>query len=246
MKKFIVSLCLIVLLNLDITSAAPENNSGICLDDFSSMKPAFSLSVRNDKPIANRGDTIYMEVFATGYGSVKKPAKIYFVVPKNLVDENKVFGSATLLSGFDGYTFTDFQQVQLENSSVFAVNVYEYMFKQRQISEKCFLSSINGERKYGLKERFFPPVLISINISNEADPGDHSLKYVLSYSDGIEWYQSEETVKIHVNNYWEEHLGYYNIITILSSLGIVSLFIYIIKNITKLFTKSSNHEARKN
>ena len=57
-----------------------------------------------------------------------------------------------------------------------------------------------------------------------ASAGDNEATLVLTYSDGVYWYQSREDVSFHVNNFFEEYQAIMAIVAIVSSLlALVSL-----------------------
>lgn len=50
-----------------------------------------------------------------------------------------------------------------------------------------------------------PPILFNAKSKEKIKPGDYTINVIFHYSDGNEWYQNKESIRVHVNNPIEEN-----------------------------------------
>ncbi len=74
-----------------------------------------------------------------------------------------------------------------------------------------------GEYRYNRSAR--APLTFNFLFADSASPGDYEISFILSYKNGSQWYQSEKTIPVHVNNWYEQ--GSYQLLLLF--IGILSI-----------------------
>lgn len=193
-KNVIIFIVFVIFSNIHYASA---NNEVYCPDDYSNMKPSFSLAAKIDKPVINTGETINIQVYISGYGHVENITKIYASLPTGLVDDGTNFS--------DIYVF-DRKVATVDTSNAFYLNINPFLFKQIN-QENCHTVLIRSELKDYSSGEGVNPISVVINTSDNAPSGDNKIDLILTYSDGEKWYQDKQEVRFHINSFWETPSG---------------------------------------
>lgn len=165
--------------------------------------PSYSIITYPKHYAVDKGDTVKVNIHITGVGDVDAN-KLWISIPPKVVK-----GNIELIE----YIF-DFDKKQpispptsysLEN--FFGGSLSEEYFK---IVKEPFISF--GEPLIKVDGKKEAPVAFMFNVSDNAPEGDHEILIILFYKNGTQWYQSQETVEIHVNYWHEEHIIQYAII----------------------------------
>lgn len=209
-------------------SAASEQTSRGqgCFDNYYlNMEPSLSLAIRNNNPIINKGDTIHIEIFISGYGHSANITKIYATLPIGLVDDNTIFGNGYYVD----YNYTDknWTKQSFPLTPGYAHSFYIYLpgnYFQQDPTEtnNCPQVYLFTEEEFNISGEWIAPIGININTSKKASDGENKLFFILTYSDGKKWYQDKQEVSVHINSWQEENNTVYTILIGFIGAGLVA------------------------
>lgn len=214
-KNILVIIGFVILSNVYYASAASEQVSSgqACIDNFySNMEPSLSLAVRNNNPIINKGDTINLEIYISGYGHIANITKIYVTLPMGLIDDNTTFGNYYIQQ----YNSTEWTSPEYPMTPDMATGLGVYLpadlFQQTYYTINCSQLLIFTESQEFASGKFRAPIGMYFKTSKKASDGENKISIILTYSDGKKWYQDKEEVSVHINSWQEEHATLYTIL----------------------------------
>jgi hypothetical protein len=184
LRTIVISLICLLLLTAIFTL---NDTNNIVL---ANSKVALSLIIRNRTPVIEAGDTLEIEVFISGDGI---PVK------------NKLSVSWSSLHVIDRdnpgvYVASDNKSVGIDPFGIaidFGPSHFSYApestppyFGIPQIMSETMSNSI-------------PFLLLKINTTKSAPPGDYDITFVFTYSDNQSIYQDYKTAQFHISSLWE-------------------------------------------
>lgn len=174
-----------------------------CVGAVYSQHPNYKLIIIPNEMDTNPGEIITLSVYISGSGYVKRN-KINFFLPPNLFDEEHIGTGYSNIGCEDNGTgkkpifFEKYNPLNATDlTNIMGASLVDCSFWFQEKVDYHFMEPfITSEQNSTLDWVF--------NISKNAHPGDYVLRFVFTYTeDGLDYYQDEEQVKIHVNN-WEE------------------------------------------
>lgn len=179
------------------------------------QRVAYSLTTRNRNPVVDPGETMEIEVFLSGYGMPEKnklfiqwsaPVVINQNRPGELVTSIKcatdpATGNMWPIVGEKGLHSTKLDPVGLVgslNRGYFLVAHSEY--------DEFGLGPVISE--YAPDPLRAPPLLLRLNIDQDAPSGDYEVAFIFTYSKERELMQDYKAVPFHVTSRWERNQEY--------------------------------------
>lgn len=211
------------------------------------MDSLYSLVPRIRKPRICRGDKIQIELYITGYGSRIRDNKLHILYSSPFLDideDNKVgnitFCVKSLLDNNGNITGiltgnnkvinkktdkleTAIQTVLLDATGMTITLNSGYFLSFQELNEILRRPVDRKDKTYigECKYDNHPPILINLNTSKKAPPGDHMITFTLFYSDNNVIKLDQKHIIIHINNWIEQHSKLLQIVAI--TLGLVAL-----------------------
>lgn len=194
------------------------------------LSPSYEIITKVLEPTINRGDTLEIEVYFSGFGYTKiNDTKLYVSYPLKVLDNtNPGEVIHTIVVGTEYNESSKRWQYIIKSDSQKIGNISTII----QLSNSYFLkdfvvcnenpadrsiSPIHGELKPGGN----PPLLLKLNTYEGSESGDNEIKIVLTYSDGKNTYTYPHIVKFHINSFSEEHNIWYSfLLAILAPIAI--------------------------
>jgi hypothetical protein len=165
---------------------------------------SYSLIIYSNSNVLNPNDLCEIGVFVPGEGKIDL-AKVSVIIPHELARDGYIrsFKPEPICND---YCCTGFD-LSNENWIVYTSKMYAILRKD-YFKPMCSIpDSLLSEYSIRIMDtnKLYTPINIRFNISKNVNPGDYSLKFILFYKDGNNWYQDEDTIKIHVNNFYEQY-----------------------------------------
>jgi len=209
-KNRLLLIGIVILSNIYYASATSEQASSgqACSDNyFLNMEPSLSLAVRNNNPIINKGETINLEIYISGFGHIANFTKIYATLPIGLVDNNISFGNYYVFEYNDTYKNLTKKSFSMDPtySETFSMWINGIYLQQAYSGENCPQLMLLTEKQAFASGEWIAPIGINFNTSKNAPEGDNKINLILTYSDGKKWYQDKRDVSYHINSWEEEH-----------------------------------------
>lgn len=197
-----------------------------------SNKPGnYEVTMRASKVILNKGDSLSLDIFFTGYGLIGN-SKI-FLITSDSIFSNKSEFSFDIRRNFEKnrYEFGAHKIPMFKDNMIFAslsgLDIpdstwhYPTMFFD---ADTAIESNMIFTEQYSGQKAPFGFNLIS---RKNAEGGDYNIKIYFTYYNGIEWKSSTDNVSIHINSTFEK---YQNPLAIL---GLVFAFISVYPSFAK-------------
>lgn len=210
-----------------------------------SGEPSYSLLIKTSNTQLNPKNNFTFDIFLSGLGNVDF-SKLVVSISRDIVKGGKV-----------NYTEIDYDDCTadpINNSKELCgktisgpvdpsfwtpvSNDYYRTVKnkelQNEFSGKLVGAATIGELTYALKpdQPQRAPFSVSFVIADDAPPGDHNIEIVYTYGNKGKWFQDKQTIKIHVNRFYEKE-WFHKITTLLAYLSIVVLSMQFIIGIKK-------------
>lgn len=170
------------------------------VDSFSSMPGDYKIIARNLNWVISPGDRMTIEVYITGYGTIKQN-KLGIYESANIIDcENE----KSILTSFNGKKGGSFSELGI---ILKIPDTYFYIAKKENLSIK---SEVNSKGA---------PIELRLKTKDNITPGIYSIDFYLTYFNGKEWRVSKQQAKFKIQNFFERNEGTLKWLTILGSLA---------------------------
>jgi hypothetical protein len=165
-------------------------------------KPYYFLSISISSTFLNRGDACKIWIFISGEG---KPSKtiVFYDIPNELLKNRAIMVYEPKgLYKKDCYYFDLETQNWFPKTSKMYTTLYESCF-----SPSCYDKNIPicGATVFDKNGNLVAPINIEFDIDKKTKPGDYALKFHLYYKYENNTYNDEDTIKIHVNSFYEQY-----------------------------------------
>jgi hypothetical protein len=207
-----------VLLMLGCCNFVSASDSGTSLPAGSNdgQEPSYVVVTRVLNPRINKGDTLEIEVYFSGYGHVDR-AKLQTFYAPGVPDPTKSGQIKHVVMDEDLNVFT--KDSVLDEVGIWAGLSESYFqpdssFPSDHMSDpnKCGVVRVRGE----MKRPEGAPLTLKINTFRVAPfglfvgsvEGDNELQMTLTYTSGNSTFTYPHTVRFHINSFWEEFGGY--------------------------------------
>lgn len=180
---------------------------------FTDLKPSYQIISLVDKNVIDAGDEFVIFIQIVGQGIVK--SNLFYVA----------FPPQFLNPKYRGYT--EYYIIDAANNKAFWFNErpckigfdpqgYMTVLPKAIFGEFVPNSpGIWGERVY----QDHSPIVLNVRTDPNAPPGDRLIKFSLLYSDGKEWYHTQEETSIHIRDWYEKWLNQILITALLPIIG---------------------------
>jgi len=215
--RTIIILCLLFITAISIL----WHPSGV----FADSPVIYSLVIRNVTPQIKPGDTLEIIVLFSGFG-IPLQNKLYIAWSSNSVIEQSNPGYYTVGNG---------QPVGIDPNGLMV-----------DFDNNLFSITTGGSGKYP-PDYGFPlvvgetslnnqyPIVLTINTSKKAPPGDYDITFVFTYSDNQNIYQDFKTTPFHISSTWERNQLKFQIAAV--SIALASLLLVATFNVLRYIKK---------
>jgi len=164
----------------------------------------YGLVARTSSDIMDPGETLVIELYISGYGSIESSKLIFYPSPGVVDSDDKdsyvLFG----IHGKKGLGVWGAQRHQLHpdgNAIGFTGGAYKSEWKSPSIFFDINETQISTEKKLG----GFAPIHINLKTKRKARAGTHSIQFLFTYFDGSNWQTSSNTVQFTIRNFFQRY-----------------------------------------
>ena len=174
---------------------------------------AYTLVTRNRTPVVDPGETVEVEVFLSGYGFPDRN-KLYVAWSSPYVIDGNNPGTITLCVRYETTSPEGDWRLETGKEAVRTYRLEEQASIAYVLTRGYFLKTTTKEdfADYGLEQVISewtwdgePPILLSMNTSKDAEPGDYEVQFVFTCSCGQNLAQDCKVVQFHVTSWWERY-----------------------------------------
>lgn len=197
----------------------------------------YSLIARARTPIVNPGDAVEIELFLSGYGMPEKhKLNIMWSSPYIIEEDNP---------GVVSYNIGHKVNPDNENEIMPAFKYFEYplpyhgvvgylnkayFLDLKEAQKREYIPQVISESAYfDIKNQkpsdALPPLLIRLNTSKDASPGDYEVTFAFTYGNEERLLQDYKSVQFHIRNKFEKNQGW---IIPLSIIGVGIAFVSLV------------------
>jgi len=207
----------------------------------------YELAIKVLNPIVNPGDIINLEIFFTGYGDIDG-VKMAFFPPTNFVEECE---NSIVKTGLKGEKEINNRIKLLFGHQSESIEEWGFIVKiYGAISEKWKNSTMFIDRDlFDMTKEQDPvkslitevplnqaPFVVSIKTKKKVRPGIHTLRFFLTYFNGMEWKTSNDSVDIEIPTFYKRHEFMFWVIgAILALMSLSPLILNFLKMVFKIF-----------
>lgn len=188
-------------------------------------EPLYSLIIRNRTPCVKAGGTLEVEVFLSGCGIPERNKLIVqwsspYVIDKDspgsftgnvVLATDKVTGKQQIGTG---KTYS--KSVNMDPIGATIILNQGYFWENPRLpSDPKALRAVIGEWEWDGE----PPLLLKLNTSKKARPGDYDITFTFTYGDAQNLAQDYKTTGFHVSSWWERNELWLAILAILIALA---------------------------
>lgn len=201
------------------------------------LTPSYTIVMISDKNNINPGEPINYEIYISGMGHIDNNKINIFFRPELLDEKNPgIFGSTISCVNING-TISPIENVTINKitpkSSFILIQLQKCVFMYETTNNDFHIPKMKIEEP---NQNYVSPIFLNLNISKNAPPGDHVLDIIFTYGDGLNFYQNEKQILLHINNPIER---YRHIVIILITI-IVFLFGWTSDYIKEIVIKNSH------
>ena len=176
---------------------------------FADSPDVHSLVIRNSTPTIKPGDTLEIAVFISGYGIPSKNKLITFWSSPYVIDRDNP--GTIEIGGGDPIGIDPTGNITVLPSEIFSIST---IIKQ---PPDYGLPLIRSETSVSGKF----PILLKLNTSKTAPPGDYDITFIFTYGDEQNMSQDYKTTQFHISSWWERAQLWFQIAVV--SVALLSL-----------------------
>jgi len=202
------------------------------------IKPSsaiYSIVTRNRTPRINPGGKVEIEIFLSGHG-VPDKNKLYIQWSSPYIIDKRDPGNAIFcLGSIDDKTGKASKALDppwpiRKTGIIISLNklVFKEMPSLVRVKDKeaieTGLRPVISEYAWNERtERFDPPILLTVNIAEDAPSGDYDISFTFTYGSEQNLSQDYKSVPFHITSWWERNQGWVTPIGV--SIAFISLLI---------------------
>ncbi len=209
------------------------NNSNKGQKTSGSNNIIYSIVTRNRTPKVKPGGKVEIEVFLSGYGMPKKnKLNIQYSSPY-IINKEDSGNLSSVIAFYNDNNTGEAKPVsgkkykkghKLDHIGACVIINKGYFLKvPREPREgevaKSEINRVMSENSWDNE----PPLLLSLNISRDAPPGDYDITFILTYGDEQNLLQDYKSVPFHITSWWERNQGWIGFVGV--TIALISLLI---------------------
>lgn len=223
-----------------------ENSKRGDLQAIKASGAVYSIVTRNRTPEINPGEKVEIEVFLSGHGMPEKN-KLFIGWSSPYIIDEKDAGVVTSCIKFFTHKATGktqpvsgkkFLQTHKLNPYGIVINLNKGNFLEIPLQPEDKEAS-EFEISWVMSENVWdnePPILLSINTSKDAPPGDYDVTFAFTYGNEQNLLQDYKVVQFHITSWWERNQGW--VVIASSIIAFAALVITAIGTIFRIFPGS--------
>jgi len=191
-------------------------------------EPHYVLIKHTTNPNINKNDEFKIYLYIEGEGNVTD-SSIMVSIPRYLAKNGKVGVTCREYGVKPGYICFYYPLPTLKDPR-FSIDPNDYIYNI--VTKNVYCSDGTVRRAKTLmgaidapSNGINPPYIVNLTIDNVAPEGDHDIVLVYTYTNSNKLYIQKETIKLHVN-YWYETKFYQYLLTVVAILSILYFMHY--------------------